>query len=348
MPLLTDPKWWSQTVFDLRKLFETDEDFNDKMFLKQIGVLKGQAWNVVQSLRNSDEGPLELCRRRTCVVHDDEVVVADDETAKEMLAETARVTVRSSGEGDDQHNNGTVYRPSMDRHMSASVGSLPPAGRSGAKPAYTRHSSERPTRSVASSRPISAQFSSNRPHLRPIPTSQYIDLNRPTFGSASGVSMMEHMERLQRREEDVSTIMDKALHPRLLRRGGKEAAATGEEEENEEEETLLPSSPSYGSTTHSRRSARQGASMDLDRRTLGRDLEANEAVLGGSTGRSRSGSIDEVGARRAGRYDFGRGANGSTVSQRGIGGAPAHTEFTKIVIVEVGRLNFRTNQSVID
>jgi hypothetical protein len=150
--------------------------------------------------------------------------------------------------------------------------------------------------------------------------------------------MMEHMERLQRREEDVSTMMDKALHPRLLRGSGKEAAGMGEEGGGEEEETLLPSSPSYGSTTHSRRSARQGASMDFDRRTLGRDLEANEAVLGGSAGRSRSGSIDEVGARRVGRFDVSR-EDGSSVSQRGIGigVAPAHTEFTKIVIVEVSR-----------
>lgn len=38
------------------------------MFAKQIAVMKGQAWNVVETLKIPDHGPLELTRRtRVCV-----------------------------------------------------------------------------------------------------------------------------------------------------------------------------------------------------------------------------------------------------------------------------------------
>ena len=47
-------------------------------------MVKGQAWNVVQSLRHHDEGPLELARRQKVLVWDDEVEVAD-ETMQEII-----------------------------------------------------------------------------------------------------------------------------------------------------------------------------------------------------------------------------------------------------------------------
>ena len=38
------------------------------MFARQIAVMKGQAWNVVETLKTPDHGPLELTRRtRVCV-----------------------------------------------------------------------------------------------------------------------------------------------------------------------------------------------------------------------------------------------------------------------------------------
>ncbi|KAG0141711.1 hypothetical protein CROQUDRAFT_135983 [Cronartium quercuum f. sp. fusiforme G11] len=69
--LLTDPSWWAETVFELRKLFGTDPDFNVAMFERQIALLKGQGWNIVESLRHADEGPLELCRRKKALVWDE-------------------------------------------------------------------------------------------------------------------------------------------------------------------------------------------------------------------------------------------------------------------------------------
>ena len=41
------------------------------MFAKQIAVMKGQAWNVVETLKTTDHGPLELTRRTRVCVWDD-------------------------------------------------------------------------------------------------------------------------------------------------------------------------------------------------------------------------------------------------------------------------------------
>lgn len=42
LPILSSPKWWAQTVWELRKLFSADPDFNEKMFARQVSVMKGQ------------------------------------------------------------------------------------------------------------------------------------------------------------------------------------------------------------------------------------------------------------------------------------------------------------------
>ena len=41
------------------------------MFARQIAVMKGQAWNVVETLKTVDHGPLELTRRARVCVWDD-------------------------------------------------------------------------------------------------------------------------------------------------------------------------------------------------------------------------------------------------------------------------------------
>ncbi|GAB7348972.1 hypothetical protein MBLNU459_g7955t1 [Dothideomycetes sp. NU459] len=71
LPLLTSKQWWSETQVALRKCFEQDSDFQEKMFARQIAVMKGQAWNVVESLKEPDHGPLELTRRARVCVWDD-------------------------------------------------------------------------------------------------------------------------------------------------------------------------------------------------------------------------------------------------------------------------------------
>lgn len=59
----------------LRSVFSQDSDFQEKMFAKQIAVMKGQAWNVVETLKTTDHGPLELTRRARVYVWDDLVDV---------------------------------------------------------------------------------------------------------------------------------------------------------------------------------------------------------------------------------------------------------------------------------
>jgi phosphatidylinositol 4-kinase type 2 len=45
------------------------------MYAKQIAVMKGQAWNVVETLKMQDHGPLELTRRARVCVWDDIVEI---------------------------------------------------------------------------------------------------------------------------------------------------------------------------------------------------------------------------------------------------------------------------------
>lgn len=40
----------------LRDEFEKDHEFKEGMFGKQLAVMKGQAWNLVQSLLDAEEG----------------------------------------------------------------------------------------------------------------------------------------------------------------------------------------------------------------------------------------------------------------------------------------------------
>jgi phosphatidylinositol 4-kinase type 2 len=201
LPILTDPKWWSQTVFELRTLFSQDADFSERMFKKQIAVFKGQAYNVVQSLRNLDEGPLELCRRKTCIVHDDEVAMADDSFTREMIeaaaAPLAGIILQGSGSGETSAPIDVQMYSAPGRDMSASLDALVRPIRSSSGNDTT---AERPHYNRTST------YISQR--SRPIPVSQRVDLNRTTFGGASGFALMEHMERVEKRERDAYPGMD--------------------------------------------------------------------------------------------------------------------------------------------
>lgn len=59
----------------LRRIFSQDDDFKESMFARQMAVMKGQAWNVVETLKHPDHGPLELTRRTRVYVWDDMVDV---------------------------------------------------------------------------------------------------------------------------------------------------------------------------------------------------------------------------------------------------------------------------------
>lgn len=72
LPLLTSSAWWQNTEHLLIKLNQLDPDFNQNVFSKQMEVMRGQAWNLVECLKRQDEGPLQLCKRTPVVVMEQE------------------------------------------------------------------------------------------------------------------------------------------------------------------------------------------------------------------------------------------------------------------------------------
>ncbi|AEO66980.1 uncharacterized protein THITE_34416 [Thermothielavioides terrestris NRRL 8126] len=97
LPLLTSKHWWSQTQLALRRVFQMDQDFQERMFARQIAVMKGQAWNVVETLKTADHGPLELTRRPKVCVWDD---LVDVPVAVPMRAASAEMHRRAAAESD--------------------------------------------------------------------------------------------------------------------------------------------------------------------------------------------------------------------------------------------------------
>lgn len=71
LPLLTSKLWWEETIPMLKQVFMQDNDFRERMWLKQLAVLKGQAFNIVEILKLTYAGPLELTRRENLLVIDD-------------------------------------------------------------------------------------------------------------------------------------------------------------------------------------------------------------------------------------------------------------------------------------
>jgi phosphatidylinositol 4-kinase type 2 len=79
-----------------------DVDFQEKMFAKQMAIIKGQAWNVVETLKSPDHGPLELTRRARVCVWDDlvEVPIAVPLRTQSTEIRRNKVTVHYDDEMD--------------------------------------------------------------------------------------------------------------------------------------------------------------------------------------------------------------------------------------------------------
>ena len=140
--------------------------FNLPFDQRQLAVIKGQAYNVIQSLKHADEGPLELTRRQKHLVWDDEVEVADD-TMTELFSgplsgspkpsvKTLPVAVPSSPPHRRSSSHSALESPLLQR-------GFPPPAR----------------RSAPDSRPV--PFASKLPRIHP---------------GTSGVTVLEHMERV--------------------------------------------------------------------------------------------------------------------------------------------------------
>ncbi|KAK6460928.1 phosphatidyl inositol kinase [Scheffersomyces coipomensis] len=110
LPLLTSKFWWEQTVSKLKEVFEKDNDFKTRLWLKQLAVLKGQAFNVVEILKLSYAGPLELSRRENLEVIDDITSIPRSVCNDKMLRE-----MQSSVYDLEGFNTGySPYNPKID------------------------------------------------------------------------------------------------------------------------------------------------------------------------------------------------------------------------------------------
>ncbi|KAJ7725829.1 phosphatidylinositol 3 and 4-kinase-domain-containing protein [Mycena maculata] len=167
LPLLTSKEWWEETTFELLKMFSVDPDFHPKMFRRQLAVMKGQAWNIVQSLQHNDEGPLELTRRSKVLVWDDEVEIAED------AEERPHLSPRLSG---DRLSISSVPLPRRTRSRSSGSDFPPPIHR---------------TSTEASGVP------------RPVPFAAKFKRVHP---GTKGIDVLEHLERLDAVEASLQRL----------------------------------------------------------------------------------------------------------------------------------------------
>ncbi|KAG8683286.1 phosphatidyl inositol kinase [Ceratobasidium sp. 394] len=144
------------------------------MFDRQMAVLKGQGWNIVQSLKREEEGPLELTRRIKVLVWDEEVEVVNETTT----------------DTDDGHAIPTPSRPRPN-----SLAQTPQAPRKIISPIFHLPRRQR-------SRSIS-DFPPPRPRA-PVPFSRAMG---GAHAGTSGVAALAQLERL----DEVSGGKDEAL-----------------------------------------------------------------------------------------------------------------------------------------
>ncbi|TDZ37711.1 Phosphatidylinositol 4-kinase lsb6 [Colletotrichum spinosum] len=179
LPLLTSTHWWSQTQLALRKVFQLDPDFQEKMFARQIAVMKGQAWNVVETLKTPDHGPLELTRRAKVCVWDDlvdvPVAVPMRVTSAEMMRHEAELR-RSVDEGDIGDANSSIvppHRPDEDLlGLTSPPADMPHPGRFEIAFSPTGEGAQSPDEAsmngsgiLASSAPLGKDVTAQRPRI---------------------------------------------------------------------------------------------------------------------------------------------------------------------------------------
>ena len=51
LPMLSDPTCWDTLVSRLRHVFWLDDDFSEKVFRRQMSVVRGQLFNLREALR---------------------------------------------------------------------------------------------------------------------------------------------------------------------------------------------------------------------------------------------------------------------------------------------------------
>ncbi|RYP73708.1 hypothetical protein DL771_003421 [Monosporascus sp. 5C6A] len=193
LPLLTSSQWWSETQYALRKDFQIDPDFQEKMFSRQMAVMKGQAWNVVETLKIHDHGPLELTRRpRVCVWDDlvDVPVAVPMRVASSELRRKAEPDLRETAEEEmdiGAVNSSSAAAKSQGEDLLGLASPLPHPGRFELTTSPRSQSPEGAnsiSRSVPNGKahePLEspASHSEARPSVGNAPTASYQGASRP-------------------------------------------------------------------------------------------------------------------------------------------------------------------------
>ncbi|KAG8946902.1 phosphatidyl inositol kinase [Tulasnella sp. 424] len=236
LPLLSDPEWWAETTFQLRQLHKVDDGFNERMFQRQMAVMKGQGWNIVQSLRHMDEGPLELTRRTKVLVWDEEVEVPVDATPEEIIAIVSAAQTKPGAIPGDIAAQPTLPRTPVTPSSglpsgAASVPNSPPRKPHSPPPRRNQNRRSRSysigSRAAASGKSsASTEFSAfafpNRsrrssvadPTMRPVPLSSKNLGHGAMMGAATGVSVLEHLEKLDVVESGLNRVIGDGVSPR--------------------------------------------------------------------------------------------------------------------------------------
>lgn len=110
----------------LKRVFQNDNDFKERMFAKQLAVMKGQAWNVVEALKTPDHGPLELTRRTKVCVWDDLVDVPVAVPMRMTSSERRRAAAepRDSAEEADIAGSASANQAKVDDLLGLSRSSI--------------------------------------------------------------------------------------------------------------------------------------------------------------------------------------------------------------------------------
>ena len=73
LTLLTNTSWFRETIKELRSLFERDVDFSERMWEKQVAVMRGQIHNLIVCLKKRGYGPAQLCDMPNIVVWEETI-----------------------------------------------------------------------------------------------------------------------------------------------------------------------------------------------------------------------------------------------------------------------------------
>ncbi|EPY49695.1 phosphatidylinositol 4-kinase Lsb6 [Schizosaccharomyces cryophilus OY26] len=80
---ITSREWWESVSEELRNTFSKDEDFDEKMYKNQLYLVKGQAYNIVETLKDPLTNIIDLLDRPNLYVVDDIVQIKVDESLKD-------------------------------------------------------------------------------------------------------------------------------------------------------------------------------------------------------------------------------------------------------------------------